>query len=120
VLVRLLGGPTKVAWFVRTTPITETWDEIRDGVRQGARVLGWPSGREVAVDATLGEIVEGNQVTLEVRSLGVGGGEKEDYGALSSSVEVFVGDNSSCPLCQWCTHEVVCMQSSSSLRHPAL
>jgi len=81
VLVRLLhGGPPKVAWFPSTTPITKTWDVIANAERQGARLLLLPreSGRKVDLESTLGEIVEGNQLTLELRWAGGGGGWHED------------------------------------------
>jgi len=92
VLVRLLhAGRPKVEWFARTTPITKTWDIIiNDAVRQGARVQLWPSGREVALGATLSEIAGGNHVTLELRLPGVGGGAEEDKGAVQQCVTSFL------------------------------
>mmetsp|Transcript_61041 Transcript_61041/g.144210 ORF Transcript_61041/g.144210 Transcript_61041/m.144210 type:complete len:128 (-) Transcript_61041:146-529(-) len=67
------------------TPITEMRKVIGDAMRGGARLLISPTGREVALDATLGQIVDGNHVlTLELRCSGVGGGEEEDDSALDA------------------------------------
>jgi len=92
VLVRLLhaGGP-KLAWFARTTPIAKMWDVVGVVVRQGARVLVWPSGGEVAVGAMLGEVVDGNHVTLELRLPGLGGGVEDDEELLDASFRGNVG-----------------------------
>jgi len=87
VLVRLLyGAGTKVAWFARNTLISKTWAVITESVKQGARVLLWPSGREVAVGSTLRELVEENHVTLELRWSGVGGGVEDDRALFSDHV----------------------------------
>jgi len=66
-------------------------------------VLVWPrgSGREVPVDTTLGDLGDGNQLTLEVRWPGAGGGWEEDEGALSSFL--------------FPRHSLNCLQSSSAL-----
>jgi len=80
VVVRLLyGGAQKITMLAKTTPVGKMWDVMGDGVCGGARLLVAPSGREVAMSATVGQIVCGRQpLTLELRLSGIGGGIQQD------------------------------------------
>jgi len=96
VLVRLHGNfKTECRRFARDTPITKMWKVIGAAMRGGARLRVSPSGQEVAQDATLGQIADGNHLlTLELRCPAVGGGAVDDqeliFAAFRGDKEVVV------------------------------
>jgi len=86
-LVQVVSGPFKTTSYAKTTPLAEMFGgRIKEAVRVGARLLRVPKREEVALDATLGEMVDGsNQVTLELWCPGVGGGVQEDKELLQAA-----------------------------------